>query len=99
MLKYYYGINQYGNRDKLINLNKVQECPRYSQEETWQHVVQCLSNLIKRKVDFIINLYIELMKKKHNTISDQSVKDIIADIREFLRGGDDFRINQGYFRM
>ena len=39
------------------------------------------------------------MKKKHDIISDQSVKDIIAYIREFLRDGDDFRINQGYFGM
>ena len=62
-------------------------------------MVQCSSNPIKRKVDFIIDLYTELIKKKHDTISDQSVKDIITDIREFLRGGDDFRINQGYFGM
>ena len=39
MLKCCYGIIQYGNHDKLINPNKVQEYSRYSQEETWQHVV------------------------------------------------------------
>ena len=84
MIKYYYRVNQYGNRDKLINPNKTEECPWCSQEEIWQHLIQCTGNLLEAKVNFIIDLYIKLMKVKLNIISDGIIRDMIADIRENL---------------
>ena len=39
------------------------------------------------------------MKVKPSTISDQVIRDMIADIREYLCNGDEFRMNQEYHRM
>ena len=93
MLKCCYGVNQYGNRDKQINPNKTEEYPRYSREETQSYIVQYNANLLEVKVDFIIKLYTKLIKVKIDTIDIQTIKDIIADIREFLRNGNEYRTN------
>ena len=53
-LKCYYGCNQYGVREKLIKAGTTNsECPRCSDEETWEHVVQCRKTVIMR-VEFIL---------------------------------------------
>ena len=58
--------------------------------------MQCAGNLLEAKVDFIIDLYAKLMKLKLNTISDQVICNMIADIREYSRNRDKFRTNQGH---
>ena len=93
VLKCCYRINQYGNRDKQINPNKTEECPQCSAKEMQEQIVQYSKNPIEDKVDFIIDLYIKLMRVKQDTIEPQIIKDIIVDIREYLRCGDEYRIN------
>ena len=62
-------------------------------------MIQCSGNLIKEKVDFIIDLYIELMKVKPQSILNQTIKDMIADIKKYLYNRDKYRINQGHLGM
>jgi len=41
-LKYVYGFNQHSNRDIMINKDNIKsKCLRYSEPETWDHIVQC----------------------------------------------------------
>ena len=39
MLKCAYGYNHCGTKQKIINENKTEMCPRCSEIETWGHVI------------------------------------------------------------
>ena len=66
-MKCYYGYNPYGVRDKLINAGTTNsECPRYSEEETWEHVVQCRKT-VSMRAEFILDLHADLKKFKLRT--------------------------------
>ena len=47
-------------------------------------MTKCSYNPKDEKVDFIINLHIELMKVKLILITDKIIKNMILDIREYL---------------
>ena len=39
-MKYYYRINYFRERDRIINKYKTRmECPRYSEKEIWEHII------------------------------------------------------------
>ena len=62
-------------------------------------MIQYSHNPIDKKVDFIIDLYTELMKVKLILIIDQTIKNMISDIREYLQNGKEYKTNQAHFRM
>ena len=59
-LKCYYGCNHYGKRDKIINAGTTNsECPRCSEVETWEHVVQCRKT-VSMRAEFTLALHEDL---------------------------------------
>ena len=55
-MKYYYGFDHYGEKDKIINTGtSADESPRHSETETWGYVVQCRS-IVRMRVEFIFQL-------------------------------------------
>ena len=59
-IKYYYEVNYYSQRDyKINNRTATNECLRYLQKESWEHIIQYLETKHMR-VKFILELYKEL---------------------------------------
>ena len=67
-IKYYYGCNNYGERDKINNEGTlVDECPRCSETEAWEHVMQCRKK-VSMRTEFILKLYDDLKQVKINGV-------------------------------
>ena len=61
-MKYYYGCNYCEERDRKINNGgSSDEFPMYSDEETWEHVVQC-RNETGMRAEFVLELCKDLEK-------------------------------------
>jgi len=61
-IKCYYGLNHYRKRDHEINQQaSIKECPRYSEIEMWEHIVQYKESSHLR-VKFILEMYNKLKK-------------------------------------
>ena len=99
-LKCYYGCNPYGVRHKLINAGTTNsECPRCSEEETWEHVVQC-KKTVSMRAEFILNLHADLKKVQIEDVPDYELRLIIEDIRKFMRDEvDNYNTNQQIIGM
>lgn len=68
IIKYSHVYNNCGTRDAVINKNlKGSECPRCSEPETWEHVVQCKETKNYRK-DFVKELAIKMLKEIRNEV-------------------------------
>ena len=99
-MKWYYGCNHYGERDKLINVGtSTDECPRCSDIETWEHAVQC-SKKVSNIADFIIKLHEDLKKIQGPRVTDEDLRKLMEDMRKFMREDlEDFEINQQVIGM
>jgi len=87
--KCYYGINQYGERDRKINKDaKLLECPCCSKVETWEHIVQ-YSKMIHLRIEFIVKMYKELKANQLEDILNEEVRMVVEDIRRFFRNKDE----------
>ena len=79
--KYYYRINPYGKRDKIINnRNKLSEYLRCSQIKDQGHIVQ-YKKIEEFKNTFIIDIHKELKQYEYKEITNQELRAIVNDIR------------------
>ena len=63
MIKCAHRINPYGLRMDMINKKEYgNECPRYSEDETWEHVIKCRKTIHIHK-EFIKTLVKEMSEK------------------------------------
>ena len=84
LLKYVYGFNNYSLRDQNINKGlSDSDCPRYSNEESQEHVVQC-EQTRRFRVDFLVELQTKLEQVWDRGNNEQEINDIIFDIRIFF---------------
>ena len=59
-MKCYYGMNHYGERDRIINSNnKILEYPKYSQTETWEYTIK-YSAIVNKRIEFSVKMHGEL---------------------------------------
>ena len=80
-MKYYYGCNHYGERDKLINAGiSIDECPRWSEIKAWEHVVR-YRKTVSMRAEFILMLCEDLKKLKVPGVTDEELITLIKDIR------------------
>ena len=93
-MKYYYGCNHYGKRDKVTNVGaSTDECPRFNEIETWKHVVQ-YSKTVSMRAEFILKLHEGLKKVQGPGVTDEYLRKLIEDIMKFMREDlDDFEKN------
>ena len=80
-------------------MNKDQcgyECPRCSEDETWEHVVKCkMTILIRRRL--VKNLLKELTLKRPSNVDQEEILSFIEDMLRYLDddNSDEFETNQG----
>ena len=72
VIKYYYRLNHYRKRDCEINQQaSIKECPRYSETEIWEYIVQYKESSYLR-VEFILEIYKELKKAQTGQIENKN---------------------------
>ena len=60
MIKCAHGINPYGVRNKMISKKTIgNKCPRYSEVETWDHIIKCKETIPLRR-EFVKKILKEL---------------------------------------
>ena len=70
--KYYCGYNHYGEIDQLVNAGTTtNECPRCSEVETWEHVVQCRKT-VSMRAGFTLALFEDIKKSNQQTCQMQN---------------------------
>lgn len=97
MIKCAHGINPYGIRMDMINKKEYgNECPRCSEDETWEHVIKCRKTINIRK-EFIKTLVKEMSEKCPTDIDQDEILSLIEDILKYLESddSDEYETNQG----
>ena len=62
VMKCYYRMNYFGERDRVINKQKTRtEFSRYSEKETWEYMIQC-KKIMHLRIKFILEIYKQLKK-------------------------------------
>ena len=95
------GYNQYGQRDALINKQRIDhECPRCSRSESWEHIVQCRETKRLRK-EFVKELLIDILKNKPREVDYMDIFDMIEDILTYLTEDEEgeFETTQEFIRF
>ena len=78
-------MNYYRQRDREINRETISlEYPRYSEIESWSHIVQYQA-ITQFCAKFIINMYKELKQVQPELITNKKMRSFINVIRKFLR--------------
>ena len=72
------------------------ECPRCSEDETWEHVIKCRKTINIRK-EFIKTLIKEMLQKFSTDIDQDEILSLIEDILKYLESddSDEYETNQG----
>ena len=70
------------------------ECPRYSEKETWENEVQC-RNTVSIRVELILELHRDLKKVQVAGAIDEELRKLTEETRNFLiEDLKDFETNQ-----
>ena len=78
----------------------MNECPRCLQKESQEHVIQ-YSETRHMRVKFILEVYKELKSIQTKEISNNELRAMIKDIRQFMKNEEeeDFETNQSFIGM
>ena len=80
-MKFYCRCNHHVERDKATNAGaSIDECPRHSEIEAWEHVVQC-RKIVSKRSEFILKLDEDLRKNQGPGATDEELRIVIGDIR------------------
>ena len=91
-LKCIYSFNYHGHRDANINEDMASnECPRYSNPESWDHMVKCKEIAMFRS-EFWNKLKQKLVKSKVNPVTENKVQVMITNIRLYLVNVEDMEL-------